>query len=634
MLKALRKSSGASSIWKVSLSLGVFLTAGLIGCRHPSAPTRIDQVWKSSESKPALDLPGKLQVKYVDRGGNVELEIQSAANPVILVDVQQKGALDADAKSYSARPDNGVCVTHLNQPENISCGSGITRATVKTETVGDQNTVIWSIPKSEIQTGADGSDIVIELFDQYKQSGTCFPRADDSDFCVQAAPFAKVYHLQFEGGAAQPAHGNGPAIAYFNADPANMEREGNVRLRWSVSGSTEVSIAPGVGNVPAQGETSVFQSKSTIYTLTAKGSGGDTSTTLTVPIGNKAPQLPQGQPVHTSNASPAPTVSSFTADPPVIGQEGYVRLRWAVSGSTAVTIVPGLPGNGSVAATGETPVFQNKSTTYTLTAKGAGGETTSSVTVPFGATAPPRIERFQADPATVETSNSSKLSWEVSGNATRVRIQPGFDSLPAQGEREVSVSESTRYRLIVEGPGGAASSEVSITYNPAPPQIVFRVDPPLIYKGDTATLRWNVPNATRISIEPGIADYPAGSSPVSGEINVTPSAPTRYTLVAEGPGGKAQKDVAIAFKPSGPCCGELVWTGEVHGYQLVNVNLNQVDVGTLQGSLPGRACIVQPENDKNVSIASTPGPRNNYERLVLRVKGNGMTTVKINWTLQ
>jgi hypothetical protein len=252
----------------------------------------------------------------------------------------------------------------------------------------------------------------------------------------------------------------------------------------------------------------------------------------------------------------------------------------------------------------------------------------------MGAIVPPRIEAFQADPAAIHIGNTSKLHWEVSGNVTKVMIQPGFDSLPAQGDREVSVTEDSKYRLIVEGPGGAASSEVSISYNPYPPQIAFSVNPPLIYKHDTATLRWNVANATKISIEPGIASYPVNSQSVTGEINVTPDEPTRYTLVAEGPGGKAQKDVAIAFKPPGPCCGSLVWSGEVHGIQLVNINLDQADVGTLQGSLPGRACIVQPENDKNVSIASTPGPRNDYERLVLRVKGNGMITVKSNWTLQ
>jgi hypothetical protein len=309
MWKALIQSLGASATWKAILTLGVVLTAGLVGCHQQStSTTRIDQVWKSSESKPALDLPGKLQVKYVDRNGNVELKIQSAANPVILVDVKQNGTLDADAKSYSTRPDNGVCVTHLIQPENINCGSGITRATAKTETVGDQNTVIWTIPKSEIQTGTDGSDIVIELFDQYKQSGTCFPKSDDSGSCLQGAPFAKVYHLQFGSGTDQSGNANGPAIAYFNADPPSIAHTGDVRLRWSVSGSTQVSIAPGIGNVPAQGETLVSQNKSTEYTLTAIGPGGDASSVLRIAsLITSPPDIPQ---VMQSAKLPQPAPSS------------------------------------------------------------------------------------------------------------------------------------------------------------------------------------------------------------------------------------------------------------------------------------------------------------------------------------
>src|ERR1035441_5748998 len=54
----------------------------------------------------------------------------------------------------------------------------------------------------------------------------------------------------------------------------------------------------------------------------------------------------------------------------------------------------------------------------------------------------PQINSFQAQPEKVVNGSSAKLQWSVSGATTHVRIEPGFDSLPAQGEREVLLSQS------------------------------------------------------------------------------------------------------------------------------------------------------------------------------------------------
>ena len=89
-----------------------------------------------------------------------------------------------------------------------------------------------------------------------------------------------------------------------------------------------------------------------------------------------------------------------------------------------------------------------------------------------------------------------------------------------------------------------------------------------------------------------------------------------------------------AEQPTGPSSGELVWTGVVNGLKLVTIDRDQVDVGSLQGSLPGVVCVIQPEDEKRVNIVSTPGPDNNFNRLVFRVKGKGSRRVVIKWSLQ
>jgi len=115
---------------------------------------------------------------------------------------------------------------------------------------------------------------------------------------------------------------------------------------------------------------------------------------------------------------------------------------------------------------------------------------------------------------------------------------------------------------------------------------------------------------------------------------VSPTRTTRYTLTAEGPGGSSTKELTVAVAAPGPSTGEIVWTGSVSGIQLITIDKDHADVGTLEGSLPGVPCIIQPINERRVSVASSPSPRNNYERLVLRITGNGPMRVVVKWSLQ
>ena len=84
---------------------------------------------------------------------------------------------------------------------------------------------------------------------------------------------------------------------------------------------------------------------------------------------------------------------------------------------------------------------------------------------------------------------------------------------------------------------------------------------------------------------------------------------------------------------SGPSSGEIVWEGIIRGTELITIENGQASSGTVTGSLPGVACLIQPTDAKKVSIASAPGPRNQYNRLVIRVSGNGRTRVTLKWSL-
>ena len=82
--------------------------------------------------------------------------------------------------------------------------------------------------------------------------------------------------------------------------------------------------------------------------------------------------------VTTSAATPAPTISAFTATPSGIFPGQSVTLSWSVTGATSLSINQGI---GSV--TGQSSVLVNPSgqITYTLAATNGGGSVTRTVTV-------------------------------------------------------------------------------------------------------------------------------------------------------------------------------------------------------------------------------------------------------------
>ncbi len=85
---------------------------------------------------------------------------------------------------------------------------------------------------------------------------------------------------------------------------------------------------------------------------------------------------------------------------------------------------------------------------------------------------------------------------------------------------------------------------------PAPPKAVinsFTAEPSSIEKGQSATLRWSVANATDMTIDQGI-----GAVQSEGQQTVTPSSTTTYTLSARGPGGSDSKSVTVSVTEPPP----------------------------------------------------------------------------------
>src|SRR6267154_5094416 len=94
---------------------------------------------------------------------------------------------------------------------------------------------------------------------------------------------------------AKPAPAPAPATptVTLQASPTSVNKGESANLSWNSTDATQLSIAPDVGDVTAQGSTKVTPSDSTTYTITATGPGGSASATATVSVNAPPPPPPQ-----------------------------------------------------------------------------------------------------------------------------------------------------------------------------------------------------------------------------------------------------------------------------------------------------------------------------------------------------
>ncbi len=74
----------------------------------------------------------------------------------------------------------------------------------------------------------------------------------------------------------------------------------------------------------------------------------------------------------------------------------------------------------------------------------------------------------------------------------------------------------------------------------AKPTVTLQASSTIIQRGDSATLTWSSTNATSLVLAPSI-----GSVAPEGNVKVSPTDSTTYTITATGPGGSADQSVRI-----------------------------------------------------------------------------------------
>lgn len=311
-----------------------------------------------------------------------------------------------------------------------------------------------------------------------------------------------------------------PKVNLFTADPACVVFGSDSVIRWNVADAASVTIN-GTPVDPSSGFITVAPNSETTYTLEATGAGC-------------SPQKTQAQ-VTVSVATP-PRINSFSAAPATLikGSGLSSTLQWDVTGAVSATI-NGAPVNP---AAGMMSVMPSATTVYKLVVTGGGcspqtreAEVTVTVDEPAPLTCPVN-NGFTATPSCILAGQTSQLQWSVSDADT---VTLNGTPVALSGSLAVSPPVTTVYTLVASRDGCAPQqSQVTVEVTTPPTVNSFGGAPGSIQAGQSASLSWDVSDATSVTID-GVA-----VNPRSGTLTVTPGSTHTYTLVATGGGCSPQ----------------------------------------------------------------------------------------------
>ncbi len=151
-----------------------------------------------------------------------------------------------------------------------------------------------------------------------------------------------------------------PTIAQFYAQPAVVPKGGKTLLCYGVENATAVRLDPPVEKVwPAMSRClEITPAKTSTYALTAESADGQTvSKSVTVQVGPAAPKI-----------------LSVTLSAQQVSAGEDVTICYKAENATSVKVTPSDLSGQSSPSTGCVTVKPKVTTTYTVTAKGTGGQ--------------------------------------------------------------------------------------------------------------------------------------------------------------------------------------------------------------------------------------------------------------------
>lgn len=173
-------------------------------------------------------------------------------------------------------------------------------------------------------------------------------------------------------------------------------------------------------------------------------------------------------------------------------------------------------------------------------AKIGSSERERTAMISMRAAVAPLSAQLAATPTSLRCGDSARLTWS-SIETQRVEIS-GIGEVAASGEQLVTPTQNTTYTLTAAAPGGVETASASVTVdtriraaiNLSNPSVAIETLDGKETRRGTATLSWNVDNASAVEIS-GL-----GAVAASGSRSVAPDQNTVYTLTARNACGTVE----------------------------------------------------------------------------------------------
>jgi len=300
-------------------------------------------------------------------------------------------------------------------------------------------------------------------------------------------------------------------------------------------------------------------------------------------------------------------VVSFTVDPATVPANGQAQLCYEVENASSVRIEPNI-GERKPATKECLTVSADQTTTYTLTAFGSDGKTTSRQ-VTLNVDVPPlaKIVRFEVSRDNGpggENDVQFRLCYEVR-NAEHAEIDNDGGAVILDEPRcqQVKPERTTTYTLTATGSDARTISRqvtVDATKPPPPlPQVLnFSALPPIIVAGEKAQLCFQLKDATSVQIDSGVPHLEAGTERQC--VSVSPIKTTTYTLTALNSEGKTDKK-QTTLKVTKPALQIINFTSQPNSlegagsvrlcYEVLNADGLQIDNGVGEVRPANKGCV-------------------------------------------
>jgi len=235
-----------------------------------------------------------------------------------------------------------------------------------------------------------------------------------------------------------------PRLAVCTAVPMSINSGESSRIIYQTLNADTVTITPGFGSVPPNGEVVVSPTSTTTYTIVATNPFGSDTCSVTITV---------------SAITGPPRIIRFTAAPLTVPAGGTSTLVWQVENATTITITPNI---GSVDLVGTRDVIVTAPITYTITASNKVG--TVSATVSINVSSPvlpppdPVIVSFTANPPSSTNPGSPVVLTCTATNASQVVIS-GVGPVDAQGNLTVFPQVTTTYTCVATNSVGKQVSK-------------------------------------------------------------------------------------------------------------------------------------------------------------------------------